>query len=152
MKIMIKSDISSLYLTFCHEFFMESRWVFSYDLENSCCWQKTIQNTPIHGVPLVAHEKLVFSKILGFIAWRFHIVSHFFDVYKIKLFLAAITFCCRDLQKTEDPWRVMARSRVWLWRPGIATRPPGIDSIMTWDDSGRETSIDSSLNSVWARS
>ena len=30
-KIIMKSDVSSLYLTFCHEFFVESPWVFSYD-------------------------------------------------------------------------------------------------------------------------
>ena len=71
MKIMIKSDISSLYLTFCHEFFMESRWVFSYDLENSCCWQKTIQNTPIHGVPNVAQENSEIWKILYCMAFSY---------------------------------------------------------------------------------
>ena len=54
-KIIMKSDVSSLYLTFCHDFFMESPWVFSYDLENSCCWQKTIQDTPIHCEPDAVH-------------------------------------------------------------------------------------------------
>ena len=43
-----------------------------------------------------------------------HIVSHFFDVYKIKLFLAAITFCVMDLQKLSNPWQVMARQCVGL--------------------------------------
>ena len=36
MKIIMKSDISSLYLIFWYEFFMESPWVFSYDPEISC--------------------------------------------------------------------------------------------------------------------
>ena len=37
MKIIIKCDIPALKLTFCHEFFIKSPWVFSYDLENSKC-------------------------------------------------------------------------------------------------------------------
>ena len=73
MKIIIKYDISSLYLTFCHEFFIESPWVFSYDPEISCYCQKTIQNTPIHCESNAVQIYSEFSKILGFIAWRFHI-------------------------------------------------------------------------------
>ena len=72
MKIIIKSGISSRFLTFRHEFFMESLRVFSYDLENSCCWQKTIHNTPIRCVPNVSQMFCEFWKMLGFIAWRFH--------------------------------------------------------------------------------
>ena len=72
---MIKSDISSLYLTFCHEFFMESRWVFSYDLENSCYCQKTTQNTPIHCESFSMQICFEFRKILGFIAWPPHIIQ-----------------------------------------------------------------------------
>ena len=63
--------------TFFIEENFKSPWVFSYDLENSCCWQTTIQNTPIHCACNAVHENSEFSKILGFIAWRFHIVLFF---------------------------------------------------------------------------
>ena len=72
MKIMMKCDISSLYLTFCHDFFMESLRVFSYDLENSCCCQKTTQNNPINCESDAVQMYSEFWEILGFIAWRFH--------------------------------------------------------------------------------
>ena len=75
MKIIIKNDISSRFLTFLHRFFMESLRVFSYDLENSWYYQKTTQNTPIrcesHAVQIYSE----FWEMLGFIAWRFHICS-----------------------------------------------------------------------------
>ena len=75
MKIIMKSDISSLDLIFCHEFFMESPWVFSYDLENSRCCQNVIQRAPIHCACNAVQMYSQFWKILGFIAWRFHILQ-----------------------------------------------------------------------------
>ena len=68
MKIIVKSGISSHFLTFRHEFFMESLRVFSYDLENSCCRQNAIQRNPIRGVPNDFQMFCEFWKLLGFIA------------------------------------------------------------------------------------
>ena len=59
---------------FLHRFFYQITPDFLLHLRKLFFRQRTIQNTPIHAVPNVAHEKLVFSKLLGFIAWRFHIV------------------------------------------------------------------------------
>ena len=75
MRIITKSDISSLFLTFCHEFFMESLRVFSYDPENSCYCQKTAQNTTIHCESFSVQMFSEFWKYLWFIAWTFHIVT-----------------------------------------------------------------------------
>ena len=67
------SEVAARFHTFCHEFFIKSPRVFSYDLENSCCRQNAIQRNPIHAVPNVAQMFCGFWKLLGFIAWRFHI-------------------------------------------------------------------------------
>ena len=86
-KIIVKSEISSRFITFCHEFFMESLQVFSYDLENSRCRQRAIQRIPYNCACNAGQMFSQFWKILGFIAWRFHIVLSFFNRYKLGLFV-----------------------------------------------------------------
>ena len=72
-KIIVKSEISSRFITFCHGFLMESLRVFSYDLENSRCRQRAIQRIPYNCACNAGQMFSQFWKILGFIAWRFHI-------------------------------------------------------------------------------
>ena len=124
----MKFEVSSLYLTFCHEFFMESLRVFSYGLENSCCWQKTIQNTPIHCACNAVHENSEFSKILGFIAWRFHI--EIFLNYEVKILESCTYFGVGPKYRFWDlqsPCKlvgtVLGAPLACLWTPGRLRRP-----------------------------
>ena len=53
----------------------KSLQVFPYDPEIEVSHQKTTQNIPIHCESTSGHEYLNFEKILGFIAWRFHMYT-----------------------------------------------------------------------------
>ena len=100
-------------LRFLIEFFMESPWVFSYDLENSRCCQNVIQRAPIHCESYAVQIYSQFWKILGFIAWRFHIDLYFLKKNNVFLFLAGAKYwgmepgnCHQDLcnRQYDDVW------------------------------------------------
>ena len=73
MKIMMKNDISSLYLTFCHEFFMESLRVFSYAPGISFSLGKHVQHSC--KLMLASSGEIFLQKSTSrwFIAWHPHI-------------------------------------------------------------------------------
>ena len=73
MKIMMKNDISSLCLTFYHEFFMESLRVFSYAPDISFSREKHAQHNGKLMLTSTGEMFLQNSTSRWFIAWHPHI-------------------------------------------------------------------------------
>ena len=67
------SQVSARFAPFFIDFFIKSLWVFSYDLENPRCRQNAIQRIPNNCAYNAVQMFSQFWKILGFIAWRFHV-------------------------------------------------------------------------------
>ena len=58
MKSFQNLEVSRRLTTFLIDKFIKILWVFSYDPENSCCCQKTTQDTPFHRESTSAHENI----------------------------------------------------------------------------------------------